>query len=297
MKGIRLKKVRVPLGVVGIIYESRPNVTLEAAALALKSGNAVILKGGKEAINTNREIVSCIHKAFKKQHLPKEIVLFLDTADRRVVDALIKADKYIDILIPRGGYELVKKVQVNSTIPVLAHSAGGARIYIDKSADINKALRICLNAKINRPATCNSLDTVVVHKGIAGIFLPKFYKLMSQNGVEIRNNYETEFLDKIVAIKVVKDVNGAIRFIKKYSKGHSEGIIAVDKRAIEKFVQEIDAAGLFVNCSTRLHDGFIFGLGAEIGIATAKLHARGPVGLKELTTYKWIAYGKGQIRE
>ena len=312
-----LTKITVPLGVIGVIYESRPNVTLDASILALKSGNAVVLKGGQEAFLSNKAIVSCIHRVLRKNNLPPETVLFLGTGnkdiDRKLVWQLVKLNKYIDVIIPRGGYKLIKEVTRRSTIPLLYHGAGGARIYIDKSANLQMAIEICVNAKTNRPATCNSLDTIIVHKKIAKDFLRtladrlKTYRvklLGDYRAIQIvsaqkvtKANYKEEFLDLILAIKIVDGLEETIKFINKYSKRHSEGIIAEDKHTIKKFTQAIDSASIFVNCSTRLHDGEIFGLGAEMGIATGKLHARGPVGLKELTTYKWILYGKGQIRE
>ncbi len=310
---ILLKKVRVPLGVLGVIYEARPNVTVDAAALAIKSGNAVVLKGGSDAINSNRALLESIHKALANLKLPKEAVLFLDTSKREIVDKLLDQEKLIDVIIPRGGYSLVKKVVEMSKIPVLYHAEGGARIYVDASADIEKAVKICVNSKTSRPAVCNSLDTIVVNKKIAQLFLDRLVEELDEKKVKIiadkesrkiiRNaraarekDFETEFLSLTLAIKTVKDIDEAIEFINKYSKKHSEGIVAQDKKVIAQFSQAIDAAGIFINCSTRFHDGGEFGLGAEIGVATGKLHARGPVGLQELTTYKWIAYGDGQIR-
>jgi glutamate-5-semialdehyde dehydrogenase len=311
--GMKLKKVGTPLGVIGVIYESRPNVTVDVAALAIKSGNTAVLKGGPEAINSNRALVNQVHKALLKNDVPTETIVFLDTTDRRIVDQMLKQRSLIDVIVSRGGYELTKKVAESSTIPVLYHSAGGARIYIDESADLNVALRVCINAKTNRPAACNSLDTIVVHKKIARQFIGKFCDAMKLHGVEAlgdaearkivqlkkatKRDWDREFLNLVVAIKVVENVDRAIEFIRKHSKGHSEGIIAENQAIVKKFTESIDAAALFVNCSTRLHDGWTFGLGAEVGISTGKLHARGPTGLKEITTYKWIAYGQGQVRQ
>lgn len=315
--GAILKKISVPLGVIGVIYESRPNVTLDSAILALKSGNAIVLKGGQEAFCSNKAIVACIRQVLKRANLPKESVLFLGTGgkqmNRRLVYELLKFNEYIDVIIPRGGYKLIKEVTNKSNIPLLYHGTGGARIYVDKSADLKLAVEVCVNAKTNRPSTCNSLDTVIVHEKIAREFLKKLTDGLKSCGVEIKGDsqtrkiinakkateadYKKEFLDLVLAIKMASSLEESIEFINKYTKRHSEGIIAKDKRIIEKFTQSIDSASIFVNCSTRLHDGEIFGLGAEMGIATGKLHARGPVGLKELTTYKWIVYGKGQIRE
>jgi len=311
--GVRLEKVSVPLGVIGIIYESRPNVTIDVAALCIMSGNAAVLKGGSDALNTNRILSKCVQKALKQNGLPAGAVVFLDTNDRRVVGQLVRENEYIDVLIPRGGYGLVKKVVSQSKIPVLYHASGGARIFIDKEADLKMAVKVCENAKTNRPATCNSVDTILVHEKVAAAFIPAVVEALQKKGVEVRgdaktaklarvkkakeSDYATEFLDYIVVIKVVKDVDEAIGFIRTYTKKHTEGIISRNKGVVEKFVSTIDAAGIFVNCSTRLHDGGVFGLGAEMGVATGKLHARGPVGLRELTTYKWVAYGSGQLRK
>lgn len=325
--GVRLEKIRVPLGVIGIIYESRPNITVEVFALCLMSGNGCVLKGGTDAIRSNRILYKYVQEALEKNGVSKDVVCFLDTTDRAVVTELLKQREFIDVIIPRGGYELVKKVVEESAIPVLYHAEGGARIYVDASADLDMALNICVNAKTNRPATCNSLDTVVVNEKIAERFIPVLVDALDEFNVVIKGDkqtididqrskikdqnhsskpkniniatdedFKTEFLDYVVAIKVVRDVDEAIEFIQEYSKKHSEGIVAKDKDVIDKFVKEIDAAALFVNCSTRLHDGGVMGFGAEMGIATGKLHARGPVALKELTTYKWIAWGEGQIK-
>jgi len=334
--GVRFEKVRVPLGVIGIIYESRPNLTVEVFALCFKSGNCSVLKGGSDAINSNRILFECVQEALRKFKIDENVVLFVDSTERSVVRSMLKADKHIDVIIPRGGYDLVRSVVEGSNIPVLYHSAGGARIYVDESADLKKAVDICVNAKTSRPGTCNSLDTVVVDEKVVDKFLPKLFEGLSEFDVKVlldkryfekrsllrpdfvmaatgkqgyggqaefrivearEEDYETEFLDYVLAVKVVKGVDESIEFIGRYTKRHSEGIVAEDKRAVKKFVDSIDAAALFVNCSTRLHDGGVMGFGAEMGIATGKLHARGPVGLKELTTYKWIGYGKGEIRE
>ena len=310
--GVMLTKKSVPLGVLAVIYESRPNVTIDVAALSLMSGNVSILKGGSDVLNTNSVLVRCVHEALKKHTLPVSAVSFLATRDRSVVDQLVKENKLVDVLIPRGGYELVKKVVEESKIPILYHASGGARIYIDTSADLTKAIQICVNAKVNRPATCNSLDAVLVHENVAKKFVPRLVKALQDARVEVRGDretqklasvtkateadYATEFLDYVAAVKIVKNVDEAIAFIASHTNGHSEGIVSENNKVIETFVNAIDAAGVFVNCSTRLHDGGTFGLGAEMGIATGKLHARGPVGLSELTTYKWVAYGNGQIR-
>jgi glutamate-5-semialdehyde dehydrogenase len=311
--GINLKKVRVPIGVIAVIYESRPNVTIDVAALCIKSGNVAILKGGSEAFNTNQALVSVVQSVLVENGLARETISFISSTDRAVTAELLKKDEYIDLLVPRGGYGLARFVVENSTIPLLYHSAGGARIYIDKDADIKTAVDICVNAKVSRPATCNSLNTVVVHSDIASKFLPKLSDRLKAYHVEIRadqqakqymdaqkaenDDFSTEFLDFIISIKTVNDSSEAIKFIQEYSNGHSEGVISQNEQLIQEFIRNIDAAAVFVNCSTRFNDGAEFGLGAEIGIATGKLHARGPVGLKEITTYKWVAIGEGQIRK
>ncbi|TSD05337.1 MAG: glutamate-5-semialdehyde dehydrogenase [Parcubacteria group bacterium Greene0714_7] len=311
-KGLLFKKVRTPLGVLMIIYEARPEVTIDVVALGIKSGNAVIVKGGSEALSTNRALYECIRTALKKSHLPEDSVHFIATSDRRVTNDFLKQNDFIDLVIARGGYKMVKAVMSASTIPVLAHAAGGARIYVDKSADLHSAEKILVNAKITKPSACNSLDTIVVHKGIAKKFVPKIVEVMERVGVTVLGDaeskeyakvksavsadWDTEFLALTVAIKIVKDAEEAGQFVNEYSKQHSEGIIAKNKKVVREFVNSIDAAAVFINCSPRLHDGYVFGLGSEMGISTGKLHARGPVGLKELTTYKWEVYGKGQIR-
>lgn len=294
--GIVIRKVSVPIGVILVIFESRPEVTIDVAALCIKSGNIAILKGGSEAINTNQALYQCIQEALLKSDLSKYLVILIK--EKTIVNSLLKENNYIDLVIARGGYNLVKIVQDKSKIPVLAHSAGGARIYVDKSADLKEAEKILINAKVNKPSVCNSLDTVLVHKYIASKFIPLITNKLKSYGVEvIKNNWDQEFLGLQVNIKIVENVTDAVKFINKYTKKHSEGIIATDKKVINEFVNGIDTAAIFINCSTRFHDGYEFGMGAEMGIATGKLHARGPVGLKELATYKWEVYGNGQIRE
>lgn len=308
--GILLKKVAVPLGVILVIYESRPEVTIDVAALCVKSGNAAILKGGSEAIHTNKALFKCVQEALGKAGLSRQTVQFIEK--RQQVSDLLKRNDVIDLVVARGGYELVKKVTASSRIPVLAHAAGGARIYIDKSADQKIVNPIIINAKKSKPAACNALDTILVHKDVEATVLPSLIKKLQAESVRVlgdlfcKNTYRveqasqktwnTEFLGLTVAIKIVKNVDQAVGFINKYSKHHSEGIIAMDKTVISAFVNGLDTAVVFINCSTRFNDGYEFGLGAEMGIATGKLHARGPVGLRELTTYRWEAYGKGQIR-
>lgn len=299
--GVILQKMKVSFGVIFVIYESRPEVTIDAAALCIKSGNAVILKAGKDAMCTNIILYDCIIDALKKSGISKDAIYYLGDINRKGIYALLKQKDFIDLVIVRGGYKMVKSVCERSKVPVLSHSAGGARIYVDESADLKMAKNIIINSKISSPATCNSLDTIVVHKKIAAEFMPMIIKELKRHSVKIYqkkvdNLWQKEFLDLEVAIKVVNNVDEAISFVGKFTKNHTEGIIATNNEVISKFTREIDAASIMVNCSTRLHDGGIYGLGTELGIATGKLHARGPVGLEELSTYKWVAYGSGQIR-
>jgi glutamate-5-semialdehyde dehydrogenase len=317
--GVLLKKIAVPLGVIGIIYESRPNVTVDAAALCIKSGNAVVLKGGSESLHSNRFLVGLIKESLTEAGLPAATVGFINSTERAATLHLLKQDKYLDVLIPRGGYELVRAVVENSAIPVLYHAEGGARLYVDPSADLALAQQVAFNAKTNRPSTCNTLDTLVLHKTIAAEFLTAALPELRTAGVRVRaeestfrllspelaaqlelaqeEDWSTEYLDLIVGVKVVDSFGEALNFIRRYSKRHTEVLIATDEAVINNFITVIDAAALMINCSPRLHDGGIFGLGAEMGISTGKLHARGPVGLDELTTYKWVAIGNGQIRK
>ena len=298
--GVRLQKVTTPLGVLLVIYESRPEVTIHAAALSIKSGNCIVLKGGKEASKTNTVLAGFIRKALAKSDLPESAVTVLTAVERSQVRKLLKRNDIFDLVIPRGGYSLVREVERESNIPVLSHSSGGARIYVDKSADFEMAKCIVIDAKTDKPATCNSVDTVLVHKEIAQHFIPKLKQALHDKGVLIyetsQAKWEKEFLDLKVNIGIVENVEDAVIHIQKNGKGHSEGIIAKDKRVIKIFTANIDAAAVFVNCSPRLHDGGVFGMGMETGIATGKLHARGPVGLNELTSFIWIATGKGQTR-
>jgi len=296
--GILIKKIGVPIGVVAVIYEARPEVTIDVAALCIKSGNSAILKGGTEAMNTNKILYKCIQNALLKSRLPKEAIGIITTKNRNVVDYLLKQHEYIDLVIARGGYGLVNHVINNSTIPVLAHGAGGARIFIDESADFTMVEKIVVNAKTSKPAACNSLNTILIHQKISARILKRLKKILQDQGIEIiENDWTTEFLDLRISMKIVKNVDDAIRFVNRYGKKHTEGIIADDKKVIDKFVKQVDAAAIFVNASTRLHDGYVFGMGSEMGIATGKLHARGPVGLKDLTSYKWQIYGNGNIRK
>lgn len=311
--GLQIQKIRVPIGVIVIIYESRPNVTADAASLCLKTGNATILRGGKEALHSNIAIYRQINSALEKVGLDKNAIQVIETADREAVDYLLKADEYVDLVIPRGGEGLIRNVVENSTIPVIKHYKGVCHVYVDEFADLNMAREVCLNAKLQRPGTCNAMETMLVHEKISGTFLPDIFKCMSESGVELRGceksrkilpemkqateeDWSTEYLEKILSVKIVSSIDDAIRHISVYGSSHSDAIITEDKSNAKKFTDEVDSAAVYVNASTRFTDGFEFGMGAEIGISTDKLHARGPMGLKELTSYKYIIHGTGQIR-
>lgn len=311
--GLRISCVKSPLGVVGIIYEARPNVTVDAAALCIKTGNAVILRGGKEAINTNRVLIDIIRKALSDAGLPCDCVSLVDDTTREGTTALMSMRGYLDVLIPRGGKGLIRSVVDNAKVPVIETGAGNCHIYIDESADIDMAVRVAVNAKASRPAVCNSVETMLVHESIAEEFLPAFKRESDKYNVEIRGcartmaiidgcteateeDYMTEYDDYILAVKLVSGVDEAIEHINKYSTGHSESIITDNLKNAEKFKQEIDSAAVYVNASTRFTDGGEFGFGAEIGISTQKLHARGPMGLDALTTQKYLIDGCGQVR-
>lgn len=312
--GLRITKVRVPMGVIGMIYESRPNVTADAATLCLKTGNAVILRGGKEAYNSNKCICNIMRDAVEKAGFPKDIIQFVDDTTREVTTELMKCNKYLDLLIPRGGAGLIRAVTRNATVPVIETGTGNCHIYIDKSADIEMGVNITDNGKTQRPSVCNALETLLVHKDIAEKFLPAVKAKLDEHNVELRgcpetvrilgdcvtpatdDDYATEFGDYIMAVKVVNDIDEAIEHIGKYSTGHSECIVTNDLKNAEKFKQEVDSACVYVNASTRFTDGGMFGFGAEIGISTQKLHARGPMGLYEITSNKYLIDGNGQIR-
>lgn len=311
--GLRIGVQRVPLGVVGIIYESRPNVTADAAALCLKTGNAVILRGGSEAINSNLKIVEIISDALKEAGLPEGSVQILEDTSRETATDFMRLNDYLDVLIPRGGAGLIKAVVSNATVPVIETGVGNCHIYIDDEADINMGVDIIVNAKTSRPAVCNAAEKLLVNEKIAEEFLPVAIKALKEKDVEIRGCEKTkaivndinlateedwgkEYLDYILGVKVVKDLDEAISHINKYGTKHSESIVTKNYFNSEKFLQRVDAAAVYVNASTRFTDGGEFGFGAEIGISTQKLHARGPMGLKELTTNKYIIYGNGQIR-
>lgn len=313
--GMRITKIRVPMGVIGMIYESRPNVTADAATLCLKTGNAVILRGGKEAYNSNKCICEIMRDAVEKAGFPKDIIQFVDDTTREVTTELMKCDKYLDLLIPRGGAGLIKAVTKNATVPVIETGTGNCHLYVDESADIEMAVNITDNAKTQRPSVCNAIETLLVHKNIAEKFLPAVKKKLDEHNVEIRGcaetkrilgdcvvpateeDYATEFGDYIIAVRVVDDISQAIEHIAEYSTGHSECIVTNDLSNANKFKSEVDSACVYVNASTRFTDGGMFGFGAEIGISTQKLHARGPMGLHELTTVKYLVSGNGQIRE
>lgn len=312
--GLNIEKVRVPIGVVGIIYESRPNVTIDAAALCLKSSNCAVLRGGKEAINSNRFLSNLIKDALSKNGINENCVGFIDKTDRDGVLYLSKADKYIDVIIPRGGEGLIKFVSQNATVSVIKHDKGLCHTFIDSDADMEKSLSIAYNAKVQRPGVCNAMETLLVHKDIAKEFLPAFYKLAKKANLELRGcektlsilknikkadgkDWNSEYLDLILSVKIVNDLNEAINHINTYGSGHSEAIVTENYSKAEEFLNRVDASSVYVNASTRFTDGGVFGMGAEIGISTNKLHARGPVGLTELTTYKYKIRGDGQIRE
>ncbi|MHC1685424.1 MAG: glutamate-5-semialdehyde dehydrogenase [Clostridiaceae bacterium] len=310
---LQISQVRVPLGVIGMIYEARPNVTVDAAALCLKSGNACILRGGSEAINSNKTIASIIANAAEEAGLPKGSITLIDITSREAATAMMKLNGYIDVLIPRGGAGLIKSVVENSTVPVIETGVGNCHVFVDESGKLDDAKNIIINGKTQRPGVCNAIETVLIHKNIADKFLPDLAKDLKELGVELRgceetkkivdcsiateNDYTIEFLDLILAVKVVKDVDEAIDHIYKYGTKHSESIITENYTNSQKFLSEVDAAAVYVNASTRFTDGSQFGFGAEIGISTQKLHSRGPMGLKELTSTKYVIYGSGQIRK
>lgn len=313
MNGLKIGVQRVPLGVVGIIYESRPNVTADAAALCLKTGNASLLRGGKEAINSNLKIVEIIKDAVMECGLPKGTVQILEDTSRETASKFMRLNEYIDVLIPRGGAGLIKAVVENATVPVIETGTGNCHIYVDSECDMEMAKNIIVNAKVSRPGVCNAAESMLVHKDVAEKFLPMAIKELQENGVEIRGcartknivpnineatekDFDTEFLDYILSVKIVDTLDEAIAHINKYGTGHSEAIVTTNYFNSERFLQRVDAAAVYVNASTRFTDGSEFGFGAEIGISTQKLHARGPMGLKELTTNKYIIYGNGQIR-
>ena len=312
--GLEIARVRVPLGVVGFIYESRPNVTADAAGLCLKSGNAVLLRGGSEALDSNTVIAHILAKAAEKAGLPGEVIQHVDTADRAAVLAMLALDRYLDLIVPRGGEEFVRLVAERSTVPVLKHDKGLCHVYVDEGADLDMAVAVVLNAKTQRVSVCNSMETLLVHASIAPQFLPAAASRLGEAGVELRadararalvpgsrpaepDDWDTEYLDHILAIKVVESFEDAVAHIRRHGSGLAEAIVTRDLRRARRFTHEVDAAAVLVNASTRLVDGGQFGMGAEMGISTSKLHARGPVGVRELTTTKFVVWGDGHIRE
>ncbi len=311
--GLQIGRMRVPLGVVGIIYESRPNVTADAAALCLKSGNAAVLRGGKEAIHSNKAIAAAIREGLDKVGLPTSLVQVLETTDRAAVAEMITLPKYIDVIIPRGGKGLIEAISKGASVPVIKHLDGICHIYIDDQADIEKALRVSFNSKTQRYGTCNTLENLLVAEGIAEQVLPELCGMYQEKGVELRGcettrnvvanmkpatdeDWDTEYLAPILSIKVVKDLDEAIEFINQHSSGHTESIITENYTRARRFLREVDSSSVMINASTRFADGFEYGLGAEIGISTDKFHARGPVGLEGLTSQKYVVFGDGQIR-
>ena len=311
--GLEIGQKRVPIGVLGIIYESRPNVTSDAAGLCLKSGNAVILRGASDAINSNKAVAKALVEGIKRSGLPQDCVQLLEDTSRETATEMMRLNDYIDVLIPRGGAGLIKSVVQNATVPVIETGTGNCHIFVDETADLEMAKAIVLNAKVQRPGVCNAAEKLLVHEAVANEFLPTIVKALRENGVEVRGcdkaqaivddikvieepEWHQEYLDLIIAVKVVKDVDEAIKHINKYNTGHSESIVTESYKNSQKFLQRVDAAAVYVNASTRFTDGGEFGFGGEIGISTQKLHARGPMGLKELTTTKYIIFGDGQIR-
>ena len=313
--GLLIKKVRTPIGVIGIIYESRPNVTSDCIGLCLKAGNAVILKGGKEAIHSNLAIFSVVKDVLKSTKIPVDAIQLLPSAGRQALKIFLKQDQYVDVVIPRGGEGLIRFVTEHSHIPVVKHYKGVCHTYVSDHADMKMAFDICYNAKVQRPGVCNAMETMLVHHKIAARFLPDMISKFMDAGVEIRGcpvtrkiikkgikkasrqDWSEEYLDLILSVKVVDDLQGAIDHINTYGSRHSDAIVTRDKKEAEEFLRSVDSACLYVNASTRFTDGYQYGFGAEVGISTDKLHARGPMALEELTTYKYEVYGTGQIRE
>lgn len=312
--GIKISKVRVPLGVIFIIFESRPNVTADSAGLCLKSGNACILRGGKEALHSNKAIAKILRSAFTAEGIPKNAVQGVGTTDYQAVKELLKCEAEINLVIPRGGENLIRTVVEHSRVPVIKHYKGVCHTYVDKDANLEMAEKIVINAKVQRPATCNAMESLLIHHNLARNFLPRIVRALVDKKVEVRGSKEvkkmvpnvklatekdwgTEYLDLILSVKLVKDEKEAIEHIRRYGSSHSDSIVTNNPQAAEKFLNEVDSSAVFWNASTRLNDGGEFGLGAEIGISTDKIHARGPMGLEELTSYKYVVRGTGQIRE
>ncbi len=311
--GIKVGKMRVPLGVIGIIYESRPNVTADAAALCLKAGNACILRGGSDAIRSNQAIAACVHEGLRAANLPEAAVQVVETADRAAVGILLSMNEYVDIIVPRGGKDLIERVMRESRIPMIKHLDGVCHVYIDERADVDKAIRIADNAKTQRYGVCNAMETLLVSEAIAPRVLPKLAKIYVDKGVELRGDegarklvpqmkpateedWYAEYLAPVLAVRVVPDLDAAIEHIGKYGSQHTDAIVTEDEARARRFLREVDSSSVMVNASTRFADGFEYGLGAEVGISTDKLHARGPVGLEGLTSQKYVVFGDGQIR-
>jgi glutamate-5-semialdehyde dehydrogenase len=311
--GIQVGKMRVPLGVVGIIYESRPNVTADAASLCLKSGNACILRGGSEALHSNSAIAACMHEGLRAAQLPQDAVQLIATTDRAAVGLLVAMDAYVDVLVPRGGKSLIKRVADEATVPVIKHLDGICHVFIDADADLDQAIRIADNAKTQRYSPCNTMETLLVHSAIASRVLPPLCKIYLDKGVELRGDAQaralvstmkpateedwgTEYLAPILSIRVVDSLDAAIEHIARYGSQHTDAIVTANHVNAMRFLREVDSSSVLINASTRFADGFEYGLGAEIGISTNKLHARGPVGLEGLTSQKWIVFGTGQVR-
>ena len=311
--GIQVGNMRVPLGVIGIIYESRPNVTADAAGLCLKSGNATILRGGSEAFQSNQAIAACIHRALEKVGLPADAVLVMETTDRAAVSTLVTMSEAVDVIVPRGGQGLIERINKEATVPVIMHLHGICHVYIDDKADVEKALAIAFNAKTQRYGTCNTMETLLVAEGIAETVLPKLAEQYQEKGVELRGctktcallggitaaveaDWDTEYLAPILSVRIVGDMDEAMAHIRQHGSGHTDCIVTEDYTRARRFLREVDSSSVMVNASTRFADGFEYGLGAEIGISTNKLHARGPVGLQGLTTLKYIVLGDGHIR-
>lgn len=311
--GIQVGKMRVPLGVVGIIYESRPNVTIDAASLCLKSGNAAILRGGSESIHSNRAIAACLQQGLKAAGLPSDVVQVVETTDRAAVGELIAMPEYVDVIVPRGGKGLIERISRDARVPVIKHLDGICHVYIDDEADLDKAFRVALNAKTHRYGVCNAMETLLVAEAIAPQILPRLAAAYGEKGVELRGcekardlikaipateeDWSTEYLAPILSIKLVPGLDAAIEHINRYSSQHTDAIITENYTRARRFISEVDSSSVMVNASTRFADGFEYGLGAEIGISTDKIHARGPVGLEGLTSQKWVVLGDGHIRQ
>lgn len=311
--GLNIQKVSIPIGVIGIIYESRPNVTSDTAALCFKSGNVCVLKGGKEAENSNKAIAAILKEVLRKNELPEFAISLLPDSSRQGVAKLIKQDKYVDLIVPRGGESLIRFVSENSSIPVIKHDKGICHIYIDKDANITKVFDIVVNAKCQKPSACNSIETLLIHTNIAALILNGLVETLSLHGTILKGcpetlqhikvipatleDFDTEYLANVLNIKIVANVDEAITHIQKHGSGHSESILSENYTTVNKFLSEVDAACVYANASTRFTDGGEFGLGAEVGISTNKLHSRGPMGIEDLTTFKYKIYGQGQIRK